>query len=314
MDYVSEGSQQQQADATETALGKVYFRCLTCNQTTASQHGPHSRHYQTSMGISQPSLAVKPSLSLIASGGMLVERGEDLTLHGADGQVYKGREDPVVHFASPDTGLASSPIPLLTGGAAAVASAGYLSARGSGGAGGAGGAVSGAGAGPTASFRVLYTDKERPSTRGSTRASGSSSSSGVSGFSGINPALMSSSSGPSDGGNASPAGVLMPPSSSSSTSSSSSSSSPITVSGQLPAGTTLSSLSSESTRNSMAGQDRGGILSSVTPGPGAVTSGSASPDGAANAKSLTSKGGALPLPTLARRASQKQRPATSTGR
>jgi len=139
IDFVGENVGTQQ-DNTETAIGKVYFRCLTCNQTTASQHGPHSRMYQAAMGI--PSIPPGPikvtgtpnsiptsspgglaasaigttpaaALSLIAQGGMLVERGEDLTLHGADGQVYKGRESPIVHFAAPSAAhsASSSPTP-----------------------------------------------------------------------------------------------------------------------------------------------------------------------------------------------------------
>jgi hypothetical protein len=89
---------ERSKDNSETALGKVYFRCLTCNQPTASQHGPHSKHYQHVS--QQPAYGAGPPTATLPrlGAGMVIEKGGDVTVHGADGQVYKGREDAVVHF------------------------------------------------------------------------------------------------------------------------------------------------------------------------------------------------------------------------
>lgn len=171
IDYIGERGGAG-SDQTETAIGKVYFRCLTCNQVTGSQHGPHSRTFQAQMGIpvvggnagtgvSIPTSSAgalmhqRPStagaLSAIAQGGMLIERGDDLTLHGADGQVYKGREDPIVHFASPADSVAAPALGFgASGGVSATAAPSTAAAGGS-------GFSSRAGSG---TFRVLYTDKD----------------------------------------------------------------------------------------------------------------------------------------------------------
>jgi hypothetical protein len=199
IDYVGERGGVA-AEQTETAIGKVYFRCLTCNQVTGSQHGPHSKAFQSQMGIPivgaagpLPAGALPhkgSSLAAIAQGGMLIERGDDLTLHGADGQVYKGREDPLVHFAAPSD---ASPPPQLGFGSAAApagagATAGFSSRSGSG------------------TFRVVYAEKDalNTSSSGSMSHRGARpSSSGV--YSGMGPGVayapaQAAAAGPGVGG------------------------------------------------------------------------------------------------------------------
>lgn len=104
---------ENQKDTTETAIGKVYFRCLTCNQPTQTQHGPHSKYYQYTQGNAISASGVAVPLPRVGAG-MIIEKGQDVTVHGADGNVYKGREEPVVHFTPASVGSGEEPTGTLT--------------------------------------------------------------------------------------------------------------------------------------------------------------------------------------------------------
>jgi hypothetical protein len=78
----------------DAAVGKIHFRCLSCDQTVANLQGPASLLYSRAVGAS-PGSTVHSPLNPNATN-MSIERGRELYLNGRDGAVYKGRDPTAV--------------------------------------------------------------------------------------------------------------------------------------------------------------------------------------------------------------------------
>jgi hypothetical protein len=77
--------------SSKTSLGRMHFKCLCCDQVTASVSGPHSLKYSGD-----------PAKGLVAQGGMMLDKGHDVTLQGSDGNIYRGREEMLSSAAGGD--------------------------------------------------------------------------------------------------------------------------------------------------------------------------------------------------------------------
>jgi hypothetical protein len=83
---------------SEAAIGKIHFRCLSCDQVLQTQHGPMTSMFHQATCLGDHSIAPQHPLRESSTPSMLVERGQELPLYGADGRVYKGRDDTTVRF------------------------------------------------------------------------------------------------------------------------------------------------------------------------------------------------------------------------
>ncbi len=99
---------------TTAAAGKVHFRCLTCDSVVQTLKGPHSRRMAAATGAhphNMSQIAARQLTELRLGGGsgsgggggehkLLIEGGESGYLYGADGNVYKARDDDTVLIQS----------------------------------------------------------------------------------------------------------------------------------------------------------------------------------------------------------------------
>lgn len=104
-----DGSHQAGSDA---AVGKIHFRCLSCDQTVGNLQGPASLLYARAVG-SGANGSTTIGLNGGGAGGaagtnMSIERGRELYLAGRDGAVYKGRDPSNVSIALGDPQRPSS--------------------------------------------------------------------------------------------------------------------------------------------------------------------------------------------------------------
>ena len=97
--------EMQKGNPTETGLGRVHFRCVTCDQKTDNLPKPWSQialaqqkgsKVHLSTGV-HAGVAIKPPQDKQAT--MVVEKGAELDLYGADGGVYRGRGNTTTMFA-----------------------------------------------------------------------------------------------------------------------------------------------------------------------------------------------------------------------
>ena len=95
--------EDSKTDNTETSVGRIHFRCVSCDQVTQGQHGPATANFKQAVAGSGVHVghAAKPQLDNVAPN-MLVERGEEVSLYGRDGQIYKGRDNTTTVFATPN--------------------------------------------------------------------------------------------------------------------------------------------------------------------------------------------------------------------
>jgi len=79
----------------DASIGKIHFRCLTCDQAVSNLQGPSSLLYAKAVGNAANGPVVNPG-----GTAMNIERGRELYLNGRDGAVYKGRESSLVTLVS----------------------------------------------------------------------------------------------------------------------------------------------------------------------------------------------------------------------
>lgn len=79
---------------SDAAVGKIHFRCLSCDQHVGNLQGPSSLLYARAVGGSAP---INPNAT-----NMQIDKGKELYLNGRDGSVYKGREPTQVTIAPGD--------------------------------------------------------------------------------------------------------------------------------------------------------------------------------------------------------------------
>jgi hypothetical protein len=77
---------------SHTAAGRMHFRCLTCDRPHDSVPGAQTFRYASAQGKQQ----VMSGAGVIPSESRLLELqlGEQVYLHGSDGNIYRGREPP----------------------------------------------------------------------------------------------------------------------------------------------------------------------------------------------------------------------------
>jgi hypothetical protein len=77
---------------SHTAAGRMHFRCLTCDRPHDSVPGAQTFRYASAQGKQQ----VMSGAGVISSESRLLELqlGEQVYLHGSDGNIYRGREPP----------------------------------------------------------------------------------------------------------------------------------------------------------------------------------------------------------------------------
>jgi len=86
----------------DAAVGKIHFRCLSCDQTVANLQGPASLLYTRAVGGGAASSNVNNANVNPNATSMSIERGRELYLNGRDGAVYKGRDATSVTIAPGD--------------------------------------------------------------------------------------------------------------------------------------------------------------------------------------------------------------------
>ena len=102
----------------DAAVGKIHFRCLSCDQTVGNLQGPSSLLYSRAVGGGAgTTIPLQLTGSGVGSGSgsggsasgsnpgstsMSIERGRELYLSGRDGAVYKGRDPSSVSIAAQD--------------------------------------------------------------------------------------------------------------------------------------------------------------------------------------------------------------------
>jgi len=97
-DAVGSGSKPGEASA-----GRVHFRCISCDQPNVSMPGPRSANFRpgspvvTGVGV-HIGPAVKDKREVLAS--MTVTKGDETEVFGADGRVYRGRDNTQTTFSA----------------------------------------------------------------------------------------------------------------------------------------------------------------------------------------------------------------------
>jgi len=86
----------------DAAVGKIHFRCLSCDQTVGNLQGPSSLLYARAVG--QAGAASAQGAGANGATTLSIERGRELYLNGRDGAVYKGRDPSLVTIAPGDPG------------------------------------------------------------------------------------------------------------------------------------------------------------------------------------------------------------------
>ena len=87
-------SQGNQSDSHggDASVGKIHFRCLSCDQHVSNLQGPSSLLYARAIGSGNNNNTNTMPINSNATN-MNIEKGKELYLNGRDGAVYKGREN-----------------------------------------------------------------------------------------------------------------------------------------------------------------------------------------------------------------------------
>lgn len=94
--FLDELKDTSDVNLSETAVGKIHFRCLSCDQKIQSQHGPATIDFSQAVALGDHSMYPKHPIREHNVPTMMVNRGEEMSIEGADGAVYKGRENSTV--------------------------------------------------------------------------------------------------------------------------------------------------------------------------------------------------------------------------
>lgn len=100
MAYITEWGDGK-STTSETNAGRIHFRCIACDQPQQSMPGASTNNFkQATSGVG---VHIGPAVTGQRSeriATMTVERGEEVSLFGRDGQVYKGRESGKIHYST----------------------------------------------------------------------------------------------------------------------------------------------------------------------------------------------------------------------